>query len=442
MRGSSVLICSILSILGLSVSATQSAWAAVPSGLDPDFGTGGTVVTGLGGIDTAYGVAVQPDGRIVGAGYANRNGNDDFALVRYLPSGAPDSSFGTGGTVLTDLSGQGSYDVARALLVQPDGKIVLAGQSTAGAGVALARYTRQGGLDRAFGTAGTVLTGIRGVAYAVALQPDGGIVVAGSADAGGGNDVLVARFRPDGSPDPGFGAGGGTGAVLTDVSGSGSNDTGSAVAIQRDGAILVAGSSDSGAGPRSVLLRYRPDGGLDRSFGAGGIVLSGTSGLPGAGGVAGGRASAADAVAVQPDGRIVTAGNVQEADGTAEVALSRYRPDGSPDASFGAAGMTVTAVGGPGQYATASALVIDGRGRIVAAGSTGSRRSGDFALARYTADGVLDPTFGSGGTAVHDFGGQDDRAFAVALQGDGKIVAAGYADGPLFATFALARYAS
>lgn len=427
----------MLSVQVASVSAAQPAQAAGPvkaaraGGLDPRFGDHGTVSVGSGDPRTAYGVAVQPDGRIITAGYANRNGDNDIMLTRFTSTGSLDRRFGTGGTVLTDVSGSGSYDIGRALALQPDGKIVIAGQSSTGPGMALARYDRNGHPDPGFGTAGLVATRIPGIAYAVTVQPDGRIVVTGSADTGTGtgNDVAVARFRPDGTPDTTFST---DGLALTDISaGAGAragDDTGRGIALQPDGALVVAGSSNPGDGNRFALLRYRPDGTPDTSFGTDGVTLTDVGGT--------GHTSAAAALVVRPDATIVAAGSSQAPGGTSSFALAGYRPDGHLDTSFGTGGTTLTQVGGAGDHAGAADLALSPTGRLVAAGSTGQPRHGDFALTRYTADGAPDPTFGDHGSIVTDFGGTDDRAFGVALQRDGKVVAAGYAG----FTIAVARY--
>lgn len=413
---------------GMFATVALSAFAALPAqaagtgGLDTSFGNGGIVVTDLGGQQTAYGVAVQPDGKIVAAGYVDHGGNYDFALTRYTFDGSPDPAFGRQGMVVTDLGG---HDIARAVVLQPDGKIILAGQSGAGPGVALARYDRDGHLDTGFARAGTLIARLPGIGYAVNTQPDGKIVVAGSADTRTGNDIAVARFLPDGSPDPSFGA---AGTVLTDIGTAAGDDIAQALALQPDGRILVAGRTDDGSGDRFALLRYLPDGRPDPSFGSNGAVVTDVGGT--------GHTSTAAAVAARPDGSIVVAGCSRASDGTAAFALAAYRPDGRPEPGFGTGGVVLTPVGGSGSFASASALAITPHGRIIVAGSAGPIRKADFALTEYHADGTPDLTFGDGGTLVTDINGFDSRAFAIALQPDGKVVAAGYAG----VDFAAARY--
>jgi len=157
-----------------------------------------------GSFDKAVAVAIQPDGKIVAAGYALAGtGESDFALVRYNPDLSLDAGFGTGGKVLTDISGTGSSDSAAAVAIQPNGKIVAAGSSNApgSSDFALVRYNRNGTLDAGFGTGGKVLTDISGTgsssgAAAVVIQPDGKIVAAGTSYSGGAEQFALVRYQP------------------------------------------------------------------------------------------------------------------------------------------------------------------------------------------------------------------------------------------------------
>jgi uncharacterized delta-60 repeat protein len=403
---------------------------AAPGDLDPSFGSAGTVLTDFGpdGPTLASGVALQPDGKIVAAGYTNSRGISallDFALARYNPDGSLDSSFGAGGKVVT-VFGAWISSAASAVALQPDGKIVAAGFSSAsagGEGFALVRYNPDGSLDASFGNGGKVLTdfapGSRDVATALALQPDGQIVAAGWSDASGSQDFALTRYTPDGSLDVTFGT---DGKLLTDF-GYATSDATFGIALQSDGKIIAAGGSVADYRFAFSLARYNPDGSLDASFGNGGKVL--TDFAPGTG-------EAAYGVALQPDGRIVAAG-FSNASGSQEFALARYHPDGTLDASFGTGGKVQTDFPAFSEAARAVAVAPDGK--IVAAGE------GDgFALARYNPDGNLDGSFGTAGLVVTDLGSAGGLALALALQSDGKIVAAGgsYSDGT--SHFALARY--
>ena len=239
--------------------------------LDTLFGSNGRVITNFGATEQALALVLQPDGKIVVAGRTNKpapNGNFDFALARYESGGAIDITFGTLGLVTTDFGG--SVDRAFAMALQPDGKLVVAGDSDAN--FALARYNSDGSLDASFGAGGKVITSFGGTdqASAVILQPDGKIVVAGQTDTGISIDFALARYMPDGSLDGAFGSGG---RVTTNFTGT-TDDLGSAVALQSDGKIVVGGSSND----NFALARYTPGGILDTTFGTAGTVTTNLGG--------------------------------------------------------------------------------------------------------------------------------------------------------------------
>jgi uncharacterized delta-60 repeat protein len=241
---------------------------AAPGDLDPLFGTGGKVTTPVGtGRDLAQAVALQSDGKIIVVGYAQ----SDFAIVRDLPNGTLDTSFGTSGTgkVLTPI-GSATPDEAYAVAVQTDGKIVAAGFTTNAGNrdFAVVRYLSNGTLDPTFGTGGKVITPVGtgdDLAEAVVVQPDGKIIVAGSSTF----VFALVRYNADGSLDTGFGTGGKT---LFSVSTSGG--LAHSVALQADGAILVGGSSVVNVGQSGLdkftLVRFAPNGTVDNTFGTGG----------------------------------------------------------------------------------------------------------------------------------------------------------------------------
>ncbi|MBT2444062.1 DUF11 domain-containing protein [Streptomyces sp. ISL-36] len=383
---------------------------AAPGDLDPGFGDAGRVVSDLGGYEQAQAVAVQPDGRIVAVGGIDLNGGD-FALARYLPDGSLDAGFGDGGRVFTDIDG--GADVAQGVALQSDGAIVVVGTSESttvgGFYVTVARYHPDGTPDLAFGDNGRAVTdfGSGGAddGAAVAIQPDGLIVVAGQS----AGDFALARYNPDGSLDNGFG---GDGLVTTDFAGGA--DAARSLAVRTDGRIVAAGHHGAGPAYDFAVARYNPDGGLDTTFSADGRAT-----------VDFGADDMGHAVALHTDGRVVVAGGSGN-----DFAVARLLADGNPDASFSGDGRTTTDFDGGSELARAVVLQPDGR--IVAAG----RRGGDFALARYQTDGSLDIGFSGDGRTVTDFAGGFEEAYGVALQSDGRIVAAGYRDGD----FALARY--
>ncbi len=269
--------------------------------LDTSFGSGGKVTTDLGGIqDAAFALAIQADGKLVAAGVSDVGGSSDFALARYNTDGTPDPSFGSAGKVITDFSGSGSTDQAVALAIQSDGKIVAAGITDIlccnTENFALARYNPDGTLDATFGSAGKVITDFSGsdsddYAYALAIQSDAKVLAGGFSNANRFYDFALARYNPDGALDTSFGS---SGKVLTDFVNE--QDVIYSLAIQSDGEIVAGGYSFGDF----ALARYDPDGTLDRSFGSGGKVTTDFSGS--------GSFEIAFAIAIQSDGKIVATG--------------------------------------------------------------------------------------------------------------------------------------
>ncbi len=393
--------------------------------LDTTFGGDGNVTTDFGstctpegpcgGADFAQAVALQPDGKIVVAGWtvidsltaggAKGAIATDFALARYNTDGTLDSNFGGDGKVTTDFGGNNpsspERDTATSVAIQADGKIVAAGNTTRfqASGLALARYNTDGTLDSNFGGDGKVTTGDSAFAKGVAIQPDGGIVIAGAIPAGGSTDFVLARYTPGGAPDDTFG---GDGKITTDFGDDGSADSAGAVAIQPDGRIVAAGAVGRGdlgdiarARYNFALARYNVDGTLDSNFGGDGKVSTDFLDV-----------DAAHAVAIQPDGRIVAAGAARSGTTTTRAggfALARYNADGTLDANGGDDGKTITDFGGD-TTAVATGMAIQPDGRTVLGGFTGEIQctcfDSDFALARYKAAGSwrLDPP---GHRAVH-----------------------------------------
>ena len=330
-----------------------------------------------------------------------------------------DPTFGAGGKVTTDFAiGGSSDDQANAMAIQPDGKMVVAGTSffvapgpAPGRDVVLSRYNPDGSLDTSFGTGGKVATALGANqvgAEDMTLQADGKILVAGSTITPTGADFALARFNPDGTLDISFGTGG---AVSTDLFGG--DDSAEAVALQADGKIVLAGFTHvPGATNQFGLVRYNPDGSLDSAFGTGGHATTDVG------------FGALD-VAIQPSGKIVAAG--QSTSDT--YALARFTVDGSLDPSFGTGGTLQTNLG----FATTYAVVSQPDGKILAGGSSAIGSPTGAAVVRYLTDGTLDSSFGVGGVAVADFGGGSGVFRDISLLGDGKIVAAGGASGGVFA---------
>jgi uncharacterized delta-60 repeat protein len=348
-----------------------------------------------------------------------------------------DSTFGIGGKVTSSFSGFG--DQANAIAIQADGKIIAAGSTRTNntdgnTDFALARYNVDGTLDTTFGLGGKVTTEFSTSvdveeARGIALQSDGKIVVAGHRATGQGDSFALARYNPDGTLDTSFGAGG---LVSTTFLGF---DQAFAVGIQTDGKIVAAGSASDGTSSGTVvaLARYHTDGTLDLTFGAGGRV---TVRLEEA--IAPGFQEA-HSLAFQQDGKIVIAA-LHEINGVATngFLVARFNTDGTLDSSFGMLGFVGAKFLAGTEVADARAITVQPDGRILVAGTSGDGGpTSNFAVARFATDGNLDPTFGTAGKVITSFFQGADRAFAIALQSTGKIVVAGTANG---VAFGLVRY--
>jgi len=282
-------------------------------------------------------------------------------------------------------------------------------------------------LDTTFGNGGKVTTAIGTTldeAFALAIQADGQLVAAGTSNTGTQNEFALVRYNPDGSLDTTFNT---TGIVTTAIGTS--TDQAFALAIQADGKLVAAGYSYNGAQYLFALVRYNPDGSLDTTFNGTGIVTTAIGTI----------ADMAFALAIQPDGQLVVAGfSYSLTDTQDEFALVRYNTDGSLDATFNTTGMVTTAIGSHNDQAHALAIQADGK--LVAAGYSDNGTQDVFALVRYNPDGSLDTTFNSTGMVTTAIGGKGDQARALAIQPDGKLVAAGSSYTGTQNKFALARY--
>ena len=419
-----------------AVLAVTPVASAATGDLDHSFGPAhdGTVLTDIGAGGSAIGAAVarQADGKIVVVGAAADHDLRKLTVARYNADGGLDSGFGTGGTVLTPI-GKGKSAQANGVVVQPDGKILAVGGAVdeGESKFTLARYTAAGALDTTFGTGGIVLTsfgtGSNASASAVAVQPDGAIVASGGVVPTNGQAAFaLARYTTAGALDTTFGTGGIVSTAAPNLAGPAT--AASAVVIAPDGKIVTAGATGSSSQSAVALVRYTGAGALDTTFGTGGAVVTSIG-------------SAANAVAgslvLTPAGGIVTAGMAQDK-GALKFALTAYTPTGAPDPAFGPGGGTLIQVGDGGS-AAATKLIRQADGKLVAIGTALDGGKRKFAVLRISATGAPDGSFGSGGSALTAFG---IGAFATSavLQPDGKLVAAGSAGDSSGLKFALARY--
>ena len=411
--------------------ATALPVHAAGGDLDRSFGRDGKVVTDFtNSYDAGYAVAIQADGRIVVVGETAADGDSPkFAVARYNADGSLDSSFSKNGKRRTDFTPR--EDVAFGVAIQDDGKIVVVGTAAFDGPTskfALARYNVDGSRDTSFSGDGkrtTAFTRRGDIAWSFALQDDGKIVVVGDAGANGPHATVgLARYRESGSLDRTFGR---DGKVRTDFTSY--PEDGLAVAISDRGKIVMAGGSGFGS-PRErfALARYHPDGSLDASFGEDGRVTTDLAPGP----------DVAYGVALEADGKIVAAGGSAQGERNPKWALTRYNANGTLDSSFSGDGKVITDFTpyDDGAYV----LRIQADGKLVAAGLAGNDGTeGMFALARYRENGSLDPSLGGDGKVTTDFARGFDSAYGLAIQSNGKIVLAGQA-GARDTNFAVARY--
>jgi uncharacterized delta-60 repeat protein len=370
--------------VGWSNNGSIDAFAVVrynaDGSLDGTFGTGGKVLTTLGNqSNQAFGVVLQPDGKIIVAGLSMNDGVQQVAVVRYNANGSLDTSFDGDGKVVTPL---GSTCEGRDVVLQSDGKIVVGGDYWSGTDTdfILLRYNSNGNLDTSFGTGGVVTTAQAGrhdEAACVALAPGGKIVLGGYYQLNTARVLLLARYNTDGTLDTSFSV---DGIVTTQI---GASDFGRAVAVQTDGKILLAGQTPGGGGSDAVVVRYNTDGALDTSFDGDGIVglAYGTYG------------DYAYSVVQQWDGKILVAGNTE--DGVAEnFMLARLNPDGSLDTGFASTGKVSTSFGATSSD-QAFGMALQPDGKMVLVGRSSESGNADFAVVRYLGDTSHDVTFTS-----------------------------------------------
>ncbi len=408
--------------------------------LDPTFGSGGLVTTAIGTYSRAFAVATYAnegtanDGKIVAAGDAatGRTNTEYMEVVRYNRDGTLDGTFGGTGEVMA-LQG-----AAWAVQVQPDGKVLAAGVS--GGHFAVVRYNANGSPDTSFGSTGKVITTISknssDAGGAMVLQADGKIVVAGVTNPQNTTyeDLALVRYNANGTLDTSFGTGGKVTTRFAAPVVAGFSDSRVNLAIDPNtnpldpdsGKIVVGAQTHSQ--PGAVVVRYNTNGTLDTGFGTthtGYVNLSNLS---------------TPAVAVQSDDRIVVAGIVSDLQTGSDFQVERLNPSGTLDPSFGSNGVVVTSSSPNASYARS--VMIQADGKIVVAGDQNNVVSGanSFMVARYNTNGGLDTTFGINGVATAGARSIGSNTAALALEPDGRILVAGYTQDQSPGAFSLARF--
>ncbi len=419
----------------------DASWAT-----DSAFGAGKRMTTISEGNDLARAMALQPDGKVVLAGACAVGSGFGFCAARYLSDGNLDLSFATAlpigpGRVITSFSNLNG-DEARAVALQPDGKIVLAGQCWIGTyyDFCALRYNSDGTIDSGFAAAsplgvGKVRTSIgarNNLAYAVLIQTDGKIVLAGQCQ----NAALVwefcaLRYHANGALDASFAASSplGAGKLMFAVGGLG--DQLRAGALQLDGKLIFSGHCSNGVNEDFCVARVLSNGDIDTSFAASSPL-------------GGGKAITdidfgndyADALIIEPDGNIVLAGNCKPATGAVAFCAVRYLPDGSLDTI----GMPFTGKTISGERLSphvGRAALVQPDGKLLIAGHCNVNLDFDFCMRRLNSGGSLDRSFSA---YPLDFLGGDDSVVALALQPDGKVLAAGQCNNEAAIKFCVSRF--
>jgi uncharacterized delta-60 repeat protein len=437
--GALAMLAGAASPLGPAVAVDTIDW------LDHSFGGGlQTFDLTAAGRDDAADIAVQADGKVLVAATAGEYSSSPQVVVfRFLPDGQPDSQFGTEGKVAIERQG---LQRAIGLAVQEDGKIVVGATGDAGGnGTPLnffyvVRLDPAGKLDTTFTAAHvdpTIEHWLAAEFTALALTPGGKVVVAGSlGKRDNTSGLVVARLGTDGTLDQSFGDRGflfrsppATYQYWTESVAS--------IAVRPDGSIIVGGSiswpsliSSLPVSGWFLLTKVTPAGALDTTFGDGGSVYTDVAGGSGE------RDSAMTAMTLQADGRIVAVGSAShKGEDRRPQAVVRYLADGRLDPGFGSSGI-VKSLAPPSSRngglvygnASASAVEVDGKGRIVTGGGAMGFHTMDMALTRYTPTGLIDSTFGRSGWMKIERETHNDDISAVAIQPNGAVVFAGAVD--------------
>ena len=405
-----------LALQSFDTSGTLGLVSAMGFALDPAFDGDGKLTTDFSnGNDLGMAAVLQPDGKLITAGRAFNGVDDDFSAARYNTDGSLDTTFDGDGKLTTDF---GSDDFGWAAALQSDGKLVIVGSTT---GImleafAVARYNPNGSPDPTFSGDGKLVTSLSetDAAQAVAIQPDGKIVVGGYTNNPEGDSFVVVRYNADGSLDTSFN---GNGIVFTDL---GNSDMGRNLLLQADGKIILTGHTNGLYETDFAAVRYNTNGSLDTSFDSDGKLTIDFGG-----------GDYSFAAALQPDNKILIAGYT--ASTSVDFAIARCNPDGSLDTSFDGDGLAISDLSGDD---FGNDLVLQPDGKILLVGDNNF----DFLAARYNPDGSLDSQFDQDGWLSLDFNGALDSASAGLVQTDGKLILAGWATSGSAKDFAVVRY--
>ena len=396
-------------VLGIAVLLLPPPTAHGQTGdLDSAFGVFGVATTNdIGaGVDHAYAMTLDPTGRIVMVGSASDGAGLNFGISRFLPGGTLDPAFGIGGATMFDLGSD--FDIAYAVAVQPDGRIIVAGRAEQDwtTDMAIIRLNDDGSLDSSFAENGVRWADFGpGSDYArsILLRGDGRVIVVGYAHDGSTFHTAVVQLLADGSFDGSFS---GDGRIMLMLSPE--HDATTAAILLPDGRILLAGNA--GDPSDFFVARMNTDGTLDTSFGVGGVSTADALGTNDVG----------LGLAIGSDGRIVVSGSAHIGLGYHRFAVARFLQNGSPDTTFSTDGVT-TATPGPLSNQGAGS-VVQPDGKVLMCGNTNIPSNSNFGIVRFNVDGSLDTTFSADGMLAMEVAPYGNYAWSVALQGGGILV--------------------
>ncbi len=378
--------------------------------IDPSFSSDGIVNIDIAsGWQQGYGIAIQPDGKIVLAGNHDNGTDSDGLVCRLNADGSLDNSFSGDGTALIDLSGE-SIEI-RDVVIQADNKIVFCGSGYLGpdSEFIIGRLNADGTMDNTFDADGVAAIDITGfgsldMAFSLAHQSDGKIVATGAYDYGAGIDMCVVRLNTNGSLDNSFAT---NGILPVDA---GSDAVGWGIGIQPDGKIVISGTIYL-ADDDFVVARINTDGTLDASFDSDGLAFTDISGSDDEGWY----------MTLQTDGKIVVAGNSNNGPDI-DFSIVRYNTDGSLDNTFDFDGRLSHDLGASDDFAYR--IIQEPDGKLIAVGVRYTFTGWSIALTRYNTDGSIDITWGASGEVI-TFIADGCDAHSLAFQPDGKVVAVG-----------------
>ncbi|MBC7775290.1 MAG: T9SS type A sorting domain-containing protein [Phycisphaerae bacterium] len=385
--------------------------------LDTTFADHGLRIVDRKTVESNLAFTVQPDGKVVAVGFTEEAGVSKFTVIRYLPDGSLDPIFASNGVFETTFFPPSN--VAQAVTLQADGKILVAGYTTNGQSANLyndemvvLRLDVNGVPDVTFGTSGAVILslGYNERPVSIRVLSNGRILVAGNVFHGTVSNIFVTKLSNIGNVDVSFGTNGLKQVAISNGLWNYCQD----MELQPDGKILLTGEAKTASGTNFALIRLNSDGGLDPTFSGDGKATNNISPTD----------DGAQAMLLMPDGKIVLGGYALDANGKTEIALTRFNSNGSVDNSFGNGGNVLAQMGT--DYGAVADLCLTGMGNIIVAGTAKRYPSYfDFFLAKYKPDGSLDNSFGDQGITYTDYDGHYDGISDAEILPDGKILVAG-----------------